>query len=514
MQILTAEEVKQIDRLAVEEWNIPSSILMENAGSNSAEVIKRRFDVSSAAVTVLAGTGNNGGDGLVVSRKLIDKGANVTTFILGDRSSLSPETERNAGILEKITDQLYFTDPTIDTELGEALRGSDLIIDALFGIGIQGPVRSRYLDLFDAINSSKATIIGLDLPSGLPADTSEPEGACINADLTITMGFLKRSNLLFPARSYCGDIEVVSVGYPNELIHEHGAGLMLTDDSMVSDLLPQRKPESHKGHFGRLLIVAGSPGMTGAATLAASAGIRSGAGLVYLAVPESLNPVLETKLTETITIPVPGNGGHFSPESLNSIRKAQENKDAIIIGPGLSTEKGVVEFTVKLVQDLRKPTVLDADGLNALAQENKTDLPQETVLTPHPGELGRLIDRSPQKIDKQRMDIAPEVANRMGVVLVLKGVPTVVASPSGRSFVTDCPNSGLAKGGSGDVLTGLIGSFLAQGLSPLHSAIVSTWIHCRAGMAAAEKLDTASMTPTDVIENLHRPLKELNSNHG
>ena len=297
--------------------------------------------------------------------------------------------------------------------------------------------------------------VAIDVPSGLPANTGNPPGVAIEADMTVTMGLLKLGTLVPEAKKYVGNQKVASVGYPDVLIRNEPGVWGLVEEQVARDLLPSRPPAGHKGNFGSLLIIGGSTGMTGAPILSAKSGLRSGTGLVYLAGPESLNQVFETNLIEGLTVPLPDKGGFLGPESIDSLRRAVKDKDAVAIGPGLSREEGTRSMVIDFLSQCSRPAVIDADGVVAFSgQLDVLKDSAELVLTPHPGELAKLLDVSPSEVDRKRYDIVPDLARELKVTLLLKGVPTVIGSPSGETAVIHCPNSGLAKGGSGDVLTG------------------------------------------------------------
>lgn len=512
MLILKGDKVKELDRLAAEEWRIPAAVLMENAGRSFVSCLKQELDSLPEPIVVVAGKGNNGGDGLVIARRLLDLGKEVTAIVLGKSSELNPQTERNFGTLKKMTGKVFCLDPKEGDRLARQLQGAQILIDALFGIGIEGPVRGSYRKVIEIINSSPATVVAVDLPSGLPADTGQPAGHCVTADLTITMGFLKRSNLLPPGPKYCGRTVVAEVGYPRNLIEDQSNQPRLVEGNTLAGLLPERTPYSHKGDFGRVLIVGGSSGMTGAATLTVKSALRSGAGLVHAAVPLSLNGIFEVKLTEALTHPITDKSGALSPDSLEDLLEAAEGKDAIAIGPGLSQRNDMADLVTDFLESIKVPAVIDADGINALsAAGEELKLPPQSIMTPHPGELGRLLGMSPAEVDRKRFELAPEVASDLDVTLILKGIPTVISSPAGELWVANCPNSGLAKGGSGDVLTGLLVGLLAQGVSPLLACRLSTWIHCRSGELASRELSTRSVLPGNLIEKISQAMGELSN---
>ena len=513
--VTTSEKVKELDQKAIEDWEIPSPVLMENAGRNATELIEEELSPESNRVLVIAGKGNNGGDGLVVARRLLDRGYQVEAFVLGDRGELSPETGRNAKILERMTEKVRYCSPDYAGLIREVESNPSVIVDAIFGIGIEGELRGNYPDLVARINDSESRKIAIDLPSGLPANTGNPPGKAVKADLTITMGLYKQGTLRPEASEYVGRQEVVSVGYPSKLVNSLPGLWPGMNDELARSLLPDRPSGDHKGDFGRLLVVGGADGMTGAPLLAAEAGLRSGAGLVFLAGPESLNEIFASGLREALSVPVSDREGAFCPESLDELLEAAEGKDALAVGPGVGRREGTGRVIRSLLEQTSRPVVLDADGIVGFS-DNRDDLKNldKAVLTPHPGELAYLLDPDPKEVDRRRFDLVPDLAEEWGVTLLLKGVPTVIASPDGALALADCPNSGMAKGGSGDVLTGLIGSFLAQGLPPFTAARLGAWLHCRAGELGVKKRGVDSLQPGDTINHLGSVLSEWRNHRG
>jgi len=509
MYLTNSKTIKELDGQAVEEWNIPSSVLMENAGRSAVGIIKEQIDELPESAVVVAGKGNNGGDGLVIARRLIDSGVRIKTYVIGDRDSLTEQTTRNLEILERMTNEVFFTEPNDEQMLADLNSNPPLIIDAIFGIGISGPLRGDYSELISQINNSESIVVAVDIPSGLPGDTGDPEGEAVKADITATMGLVKIGTLLPEAFKYVGEQFVASVDYPRVMMEDHKAIWRLLRDKYVRDLLPTRNVAAHKGEFGRLLVVGGSTSMTGAPILSAKSALRSGTGLVYLAVPESLSEIFSTNVVEGLNISLPDKDGKLTQDSHLELKEVTEDKDAVAIGPGIGRHKATAELVRNYLSGISVPAVIDADAIPAYSNcEQDLESLSDAVLTPHPGELAKLIGSSPAQVDKKRFDLVPELAREFGITLVLKGVPTVVSSPSGRTSVASCPNSGLAKGGSGDILTGLIGSFMAQGLKPYEAAQLGTWLHCRIGEVGVNEYGVDYLQPGDLIGFISRVLKE------
>jgi len=519
MKVVTGQGMKEIDEEAIKRIGIPSLVLMENAGRSAFLILKERVPElkgKEVKVTVLAGKGNNGGDGLVVARYLLNLGAKVEIFILGKREELSPETLTNSKILEKMEANLtYLPDEEALPKLAGSLKHADLIIDALLGIGVKGPVRGYYAKVIELVNASsryrKVKIVSIDLPSGLEADTGHIEGPCVQADLTITMELPKLGCLLYPGKDYVGDLIIAEIGYPQSVKERYESKLELVDEAFVQKRLPQRRPYSHKGSYGKIFVLAGSKGYTGAAALSAESALRVGAGLVYLGIPESLNPILEEKLTEVITLPLAEEDGALSYEALPQIEAILKDKDVDVfaLGPGLSRRPQVAKLVKDLLPKVRVPMVIDADAINALAGKPEVlkKVKAQVILTPHPGELSRMISKTVPEIEAERVGVAREVAREFNVVLVLKGVPTITALPSGEAFINSTGNTGLASGGSGDVLTGMIAGLLGQKLQPKDAAPLGAYLHGLIADRLKTKLGERGMIAGDLVKEMPYVLK-------
>ncbi len=517
MKILTGQQMKEFDSQAIKAYAIPSLILMENAGHSVAQVLLERIpDLNDCRIVVVAGRGNNGGDGLCAARHLLNAEVPVEVFVAGATDELSRETHTQAEILQSMGLQIsHLTSPRALRTLKVSLRHGDIVLDALLGIGVKGPVRGLLQPIIELINQCEAFVVALDLPSGVDADTGHVGNVAVEADLTITLEYPKLGLLLYPGRDFAGEILVVPIGYPEFLRESFKSNVEWVDEEFVRGRLPCRKAYSHKGDYGRVLLIAGSRGLSGAAIMAAEAALRSGAGLVYMGYPKSLSPVIESRLLEAIKFPLPEVNGALSEQTLETIEQLmrEPGMDVLAIGPGLSHKPSVVKFIHKLLPKVKIPLVLDADGLNALATpQGRTIIKQlkaSAILTPHPGELSRLIDQEVSAIEADRVGIARKIARDWGVVLVLKGVPTVTALPSGEIFINSTGNSGLATGGSGDVLTGLMAGLIAQGMSPEESAPVGVYLHGLLADRLKRELGERAMLPRDLLNVMPHVLKEF-----
>ena len=491
MKFCTAAEMRRLDEKTIKECGLPGVVLMENAGRGAARLTREHFgDLAGKNVTVVCGRGNNGGDGFVMGRIFHGWGAAVRFFLLSTRDRVGGDARVNLDVALKMGLECV----EIQTEAhldGFDLSGQDLVVDAILGTGLSSEVRGLYRDVIDRINSSGLPVVSVDIPSGLDADTGRVLGAAVRADLTATFGLPKAGLLLWPGCDLTGRLEVVDIGIPPHVLNEADPRKELILESGLLGLLPPRMPIGHKGVYGHVLIVAGSTGMTGAAALAAQGAARAGAGLVTLAVPASLNPILEAKVTEAMTEPLPEElPGFLSAEAGDRILELARDKSVLALGPGLGIRPGTVDLVRRLVGACDLPLVIDADGLNALAGavDVLKTARRDVILTPHPGEMSRLCGWKTSDIAADRLGAAREFAENTGVVLALKGFGTVVAAPDGRLWLNTTGGPHMAGGGMGDVLTGMIAGLAAQGLDALDAARLGVFAHGLAGdLAAADK---------------------------
>jgi NAD(P)H-hydrate epimerase len=497
MDVLTGEQIKELDRLAVNA-GIPDEILMETAGRAVAEAILSRLSVNR--IVAIAGTGGNGGDALVAARRLYEKGLSVKVFIASNLEKLSPATREKAKLFAALAPDAVRTLSDGVAGFSESLTWADCVIDGLLGIGVDRPLSGDYAQLVEQINLTQVKRVAIDLPSGLPADVGEPLGGAVHADLTVCMEAYKPAHLLYPSRDYCGQIELVHVGYPAQVLAKIRPIARLLDEEWLRARLPDRRPDGHKGTFGKVLLVAGSRGMSGAAILACRGALRVGAGLVTLACPASLNTVFETALVESLTSPFTDADGRLGKGSLKEILPLLARADICAIGPGIGRYHTTGEAVRGILQELDIPVVIDADALFHLAGDLGllAPLAGRVVLTPHPGELARLIERPIEEINSSRIEVAREFAEKWGVVLLLKGRPTVIGTPQGEVWINPTGNSGLATGGSGDVLTGMIAGLMGQGLNPEVAAAIGAYLHGLTADILAREMPECSIIPTDL----------------
>ena len=513
MKILTAAQMQALDQRTIMEAHIPSLTLMERAGLGVAQQLEAAFSpLKNKLITVVCGKGNNGGDGLVVARLLAKKKINVHVILLTKPTELSRDAKVMHGRLVRAAPKgtIHLS---VDTgKLQELLAASDVIVDAIFGVGLSGMVTGFFGEAITAINGARRRVIAVDIPSGLDADTGAILGPTVRADHTVTLGLPKIGLYVGMGIDHAGTVHVVDIGIPQSLVDSIESRAILMTHGAAKASLPLRSPSSHKGTFGHAGLIAGSVGKTGAAAMAAKAALRVGAGLVTVAVPSSVNDTLETKLLEAMTAPMPETKARTLGRSgLDRLLTFIRGRSAVAIGPGLTTHHETVELIQELVKRLDKPSVLDADALNALAGKASllTECKIPPILTPHPGEMSRLeIDATPESINADRLGVAGRFARERGVLVVLKGARTVVARPDGLVAICPTGNPGMATGGTGDVLTGMIVGLLAQGLSPWDAACAGTYLHGLAGDLTAAALSQAAMTAGDLIERIPQALSQ------
>lgn len=557
MKVVTTEEMRRIER-ETDAAGVSYATMMENAGRAVAECCQR-VGIMDKQILVLVGPGNNGGDGLVAGRYLHDAGAKVSFYIWKRRiegdENFRLVTERNISVFWAEGDEGFAT-------LRHLLSEADMIIDALLGTGVSLPLKGSLRDILTvvgevrearskrqeakrrealfspsfpsfAVPSSAPLVVAVDVPTGLDCDTGAIDPVAVPADLTVTFGFPKRGQFLFPGADYVGQLIVADIGIPPHLADD--IQVELATPEMVRELLPPRPRKAHKGTFGKAMVVAGSVNYTGAAYLASAAATRVGTGLVTLALAESIHPILASKLSEVTFLLLPQEMGVLIPDAIKVLAKRIGDYEALLLGPGLGREKETIEFVQQLlsVEPGKRgrigflaneeaveekltlpPLVIDADGLNALADTPNwwEQLKGPCILTPHPGEMSRLTGLKIAEIEADRLGVARQMAEKWGQVVILKGAYTVIANPDGKVVINPFANPGLATAGSGDVLAGAIVGFLAQGLTPFQAAVVGAYVHGLAGELVRQELGGAGMVAGDLLPMLPKVIKLLSSN--
>lgn len=503
MRACTAAQMREMDARAAGEFGMPSLLLMENAGRAVADRALAMLNAGSrgATVRVLCGPGNNGGDGFVAARHLLSRGVRVECVLAGDPAAVHGDARVNMGLLERVRQ------PVLNFLSGPQPR-CDLIIDALLGTGFRGEPRGTVAEAIQVIARTEVPVLSVDVPSGLDADTGRPADLCVQATETVTFGLPKLGLLVYPGRLLAGRLTVAGISLPRAVMEEGAAGTEWITPERAAPLWPERVYSAHKGAAGRLLVLAGSVGMTGAAALCCNAALRAGAGLVTLGIPSQLNGILEAKLTETMTLPLPQTEhGCLALAALAEVMERLERADALAVGPGLGRDPATGELLRGLLAGCHTPCVIDADGLNLLAPANAGTFPPGAVITPHPGELARLLGTAVAEIESNRIAAARAAAERLGCVVLLKGPATLVAAPDGRLGVNSSGGPALATGGTGDVLTGILAACLARLREPYEAAVAAAFLHGVAGDVAQERYGAPGTVAGDVVAALPDALR-------
>jgi len=510
MEILTAAAMRRVDARAIDELGIPGATLMEAAGRGVADALLEEIPgLAGRRVVFFCGKGNNGGDGLVAASHLARVGVSARVVLLAPRAEVSGlasgalANARDLGLaIEEIADERAWARHPIE------LDRETIVVDALLGTGVAGPARGLIARAIEAINASPASIVAIDLPSGADADAGHLPGVTVRAHRTYALCRPKPCLVLEPAASHAGPWRVIDIGIPDAAVAAEGSDLFWCDDVAASRVMPGRPLDAHKGTLGHLLAVAGSKGKSGAALILARAALRSGVGLVTVATPRSVQPIVAAGQAELMTVPLAETKrGGPSRLSAASLRELLRLRDALALGPGLGTEGAARAVVVALLAARKVPAVLDADGLNAFSAELRPRPKLRAgryplVLTPHPGEAARLLGTTVAAIQSDRLGSARRLAAETGAVAILKGRRTVVTHPDGRASLNASGNPGMATGGTGDALTGIVGALLARGLDGFDAARLGTYVHGAAGDLASESFGEDGMIAGDLIDAL------------
>lgn len=501
-RVVTAAEMAAVDNFTIATLGLPGRVLMENAGRAVFDLLRsRRQPLSSKRVAVFCGKGNNGGDGFVIARLLHEAGAQCDTFTMAPRHEMHGDARANFELLQTLGGALHRLQ---EQSALPDLSHYDFIVDALLGTGARGPLQGFLAQVVQHLNLSGRPIIAVDLPTGMEADTGAIAGPCIHAQSTVTFGARKRGLLFSPAREYAGELFVADLGFPRGAFETAASKTYLLQSDFMAAWLPQRPPDAFKNRLGQILVVAGSRGFGGAARLTATAALRAGAGLVVLAAPQSLLPALEAATAEVIKLPLPEENGALAVSSFDELSDRLQWAEVVALGPGLGASRGVREVVLRVLQTFKGLVVLDADAINVLAGEVEVlrNAASRIILTPHPGELKRLLAGHEDWMDSSPVETARRVAKELGQILVLKGAPTVVGVPSEEVLINSTGNAGMATAGSGDVLTGLIAGLAGQGLAPAKAAVLGVYLHGLAGDFAREQLGEWSMLAGEILNFL------------
>lgn len=498
MKACTAAQMRQIDKMAEELGGIPSIVLMENAALACVEALG---EVRGKRIGVFCGKGNNGGDGFAMARHLVNRGAQVTVFLVCG-SEFAGDALVNFEIISKMGIPII---EIADTELlPYQIQLQDVVVDAVFGTGMHGLITGIPAEVIALLNQYATFILAVDIPSGVQADTGELCGVAVKADKTVTFAAYKTGMLLYPGAGYVGQVVVADISIPEYIINGQELPCNVLDAQLIQNWMPARKADSHKGDYGKVLIVGGSEGMTGAPTLAARAALRCGSGLVTVGIPAGLNPIMEVKLTEAMTLPLADECGALCIAAAERIVQKMNGCDVLLFGPGIGRGPAVLPILKQILANAKIPVIIDADGLNALAGNLQVlDVCScNLIFTPHSMEFSRLSGHPPAAVEAARLAVSGEFAQEQGVTLVLKGSRTVVTAPDGEQYVNITGNSGMATGGSGDVLAGMIAAFVARGLGETESAALAVYLHGLAGDIAAGKVGKEALNAGDIVDSI------------
>ncbi len=530
LKIATAKEMQQIDRDTIKKHGIAGAILMEKAGLAVVKRINETYPEKK--IIVLCGGGNNGGDGFVIARALHGQGRDVKVFLSAKANTLSGDAKLNYDAAVKLGVQIHSVKAFLSRHQSSVTRNC-LIVDALLGTGLQKEVRAPVDKLIKIVNKLKCPVLSVDIPSGISSDTGQIMGHAIKADITVTFGVPKRGHILYPGADHSGRLFLANIGFPKSLLKSNRIKVSLVEEIDILPLIPKRPRYSNKGTYGHVLLVAGSRGKTGASFMAAKACLRTGAGLVTIGVPETLVDIFQSRVTEEMILPLPDKGdGTLSCEAEKPILQFLKQKgDVIAIGPGISVDDEISKLVCSIINKSGVPVVLDADAINALS--GKTNALKKTrahvVLTPHPGEMARLLRRSGARhqvgidsyrgiadeiraeIESDRINTAISFAKKTKTYLVLKGVPTVIATPGGNAYINSTGNSGMATAGTGDVLTGMISALIGQGLTTKNAAVLGVYMHGLIGDVVAGRKGKHSLIASDIINAIPKVFKSIGS---
>ena len=513
MRVLNASQMRDADRRAIEEIGLPSLVLMENAGRQTVAAIESIYaDLSERHVGVLCGRGNNGGDGFVVARTLAQRDVDVSVFLLGRVADVRGDARTNLEILGRLGMTVVEVADSQAWELHfSEVTDCTLIVDAIFGTGLNAPLSGLIESVVADVNASGIPVVAIDLPSGLSADSHEAIGPCIDAGLTVTLAAPKLPLVLPPAETHAGDIVIADIGIPAEVIESlEGPRVDLLTRASMRELITPRTADSHKGDYGRVLLIAGSRGKTGAAHLAAVGALRSGAGLVTVATPTSCLNTVAAMGAEYMTEPLDEAINGLDPDNIDHLLEIA--RDVVALGPGLGQAEGTREFVKQFVDRATMPLVVDADALNAFASDPDRLAGREgrdVIITPHPGEMARLVGMSSDEVQASRLEIARNFAAAHRVYVVLKGHRTLIATPDEKVFINPTGNAGMATGGTGDVLTGMIAAWLAQLLDAEAACKLAVYLHGMAGDLAEADEGEVSMTAGDLAAHIGDAVMEL-----
>jgi hydroxyethylthiazole kinase-like uncharacterized protein yjeF len=509
MKVARVGEMKNLDRRALEEFGISEELLMENAGEAVHSVILRELHIQNNKFVVFCGAGNNGGDGLVVARKIHSNGGEVKVFLLDDEAKFKGAAKKNFEIVSRLPIEMRRVNSaaSVITELFDC----DGIVDAIFGTGLLRKVSGVYRDVIRLINQSQSTVFSVDIPSGINGDSGDIMGVAVEADCTVTFGLPKLGNILYPGYEHCGDLYVSHISLPPALYDSDGIKVAI--NSPVE--LPERTEDTYKGSYGKTLFIAGSSGYLGAPYLSALSFLKAGGGMSYLATPRSISPFLGSKGSEIVFVPQKEtSSGSIALENADRLLEFSEDADMVVLGPGLSLAPQTQELVRKLVPEVKKPLLIDGDGITAITGDlgGIKKRKAATILTPHLGEMSRITGKEIDEINSNRIDVLQSTARELKAIIVLKGAHSIIGYPDGSVFVNVSGNSGMATAGSGDVLTGTIAAMRGLGLTLEDAVRMGVFVHGFSGDIAAVDKGEDGMTAQDILDCLPEAMKLCRDN--
>lgn len=516
MRVCLSEQMRKADEVSIRDFNIPGIVLMENAALGIVKEIEGEIQrgrlPKKGTVTIICGTGNNGGDGFAAARHLKTMEWCAEVFICGDERKITGDALTNLNIIRMLGISILSMEDSNIEALDSMLNRSHIIIDAMLGTGFKGRLKSNYETIVDKINKQHKYVLSIDNPTGLNCDTGFAEGRCIKANKTVTLGMPKIGLVINDGPHYCGELSVCGLSIPEQIYEKIGINRYLTDENYLSGCIKPRNANGHKGTYGRVFIAAGSKGMEGAGLLAAKASLRSGAGIVELGVPLGAFDTVRGVNAEVITRGLHDDGeGRLGSNSSDEIISGTREASVLLMGPGIRNTSEVKEAVFSVIEKCEKPAVFDADALNVISQEPSILLqrPNATIITPHPGEMARLMGIDTSEVQRNRLEAAENFAQKYKVIVVLKGHDTIIASPVGETWINPTGNPGMGTAGSGDVLGGVIAGLLAQGMSPVEAAVCGAYVHGAAGDRAAEKYGQMGMIASDIIEYIPHTIMDI-----
>ena len=504
MKISTVSEMRDLDQTAIRVFGIKDELLMENAGGAVYSVIATEVAVNGKTFIVCCGIGNNGGDGLVIARKIYSNGGNVKVFVLGDRAKYKGAARLNLEIVSKLG--ILIREVTSVDAIRTDIAHADAIVDAIFGTGLMREVRGIYRDVIELINASGKTVFSADIPSGVSGDSGEVMGIAVRADYTVTFGLPKLGNILFPGNEFCGRLYVTHISFPPSIYDSNALKIEVN----LPKMLPARDRNAHKGSVGQVLFIAGASGYFGAPYFSALSFLKAGGGYSRLASPASVIPFIAAKGSEIVFLPQKETDmGTISLENKDSLVDLAMKMDMVVLGPGLSLNEETQRLVRALVKEIHRPILIDGDGITAVSGDLKLlkKRKAETVLTPHSGEMSRLTGLSIQEVNADKIGILKQTSKDLNAMVVLKGGRSLIGFPDGEVFVNMSGNPGMASAGSGDVLTGTVAAMFGLGLSLRDAVLKGVFIHGFAGDLAAEEKGEDGMTAQDILEHLPLAMK-------